>query len=394
LVSAFGAAEARTWRVAPGPEAQRELQHALSDMESGDTLRLDRGRYELTQSLTLAISEVTIRGDGQDRTILSFAGQQGDSAGLTVTGHAVELRDFAVEDTRGDAITIRDCNGLTVRALRTEWTRGPNPQNGAYGIHPINCSNVLIEDSIARGAAGAGIGVTSSRNTLVRRNVAERNVTGIAIENAIAADVTENTTRANAIGIAVLNAPGQPQPDGHGVRVFANIITENDAPNIAPPALIFADMPGGAGVVIMAARDTHVFDNEIGGNDTVNVYAGAYRGEGRDAAYSPIPRDIMIRDNRFGATGVAPAGDYAPLVQAAGAADVIWDGADTYYSPAGPRTQNARIVMRDNRAARGGIGSFLSLGLNVAGAPFSEAAPSSAYPPLLNLPEPERVRID
>jgi hypothetical protein len=37
---------------------------------------------------------------------------------------------------------------------------------------------------------------------------------------------------------------------------------------------------------------------------------------------------------------------------------------------------------------------FLSLGLNVAGSPFTEAAPSMDFPPLLPLEEPERVEID
>ncbi|MBX3511943.1 MAG: hypothetical protein KF700_12135, partial [Hyphomonadaceae bacterium] len=69
-------ADARTWRVRPGPEAQRELQTALIEAQPGDTVRLERGRYELTQGLSLSVDNVTIRGAGQNRTILSFAGQR------------------------------------------------------------------------------------------------------------------------------------------------------------------------------------------------------------------------------------------------------------------------------------------------------------------------------
>ncbi|HRP12298.1 MAG TPA: parallel beta-helix domain-containing protein, partial [Terricaulis sp.] len=164
LVLAAGAAEARTWRVSPGPEAQTELQTALIEAQPGDTVQLARGRYELTQGLSLAVNNVTIRGQGEARTILSFAGQRRGAEGLLVTANGVTLRDFAVEDTRGDAIKVRDCQGITFRGVRAEWTRGPNAENGAYGLYPVNCTNVLIEQSIARGASDAGIYVGQSRN--------------------------------------------------------------------------------------------------------------------------------------------------------------------------------------------------------------------------------------
>jgi hypothetical protein len=65
------------------------------------------------------------------------------------------------------------------------------------------------------------------------------------------------------------------------------------------------------------------------------------------------------------------------------------------YSVGGtPRNENVRLVVRDNRSTRTGAGSFLSLGVPVAGAPLSEAAPDPTPPPLLELTEPERVKID
>jgi hypothetical protein len=72
---------------------------------------------------------------------------------------------------------------------------------------------------------------------------------------------------------------------------------------------------------------------------------------------------------------------------------VIWDGATVYSSGGTARSENVRIVMKDNRSTRTGQGTFLSLGLPVAGSPFSEAAPDPTFPPLVNLAEPERVEI-
>jgi len=396
LMLTAGAAEARTWRIAPGPNAQTELQAALIEAQPGDTVQLARGRFDLTQGLSLAVDRVTIRGQGEARTILSFAGQRRGAEGLLVTANGVVLRDFAVEDARGDAIKVRDCTGITFQGVRAEWTRGPNPENGAYGLYPVNCSNVLIRDSIARGASDAGIYVGQSRNIIVRDNIAEYNVAGIEIENSYNADVFNNHAEHNTGGVLVFDLPGLPQMGGHSVRVYRNTIINNATPNFAPAGNIVATVPAGTGILIMANRDVHVFENQIADHGTANIIITAYRAEFQDANYNPLPRNVMIRNNRFGNTGFAPAGDLAALAQmGVPLPDVLWDGATMYSVPgAMPRTESVRIVMRDNTSTRGGIGSFLSLGVPVAGAPLTEAAPDPAFPPLLELAEPERVRIE
>ncbi|UPT61683.1 MAG: right-handed parallel beta-helix repeat-containing protein [Hyphomonadaceae bacterium JAD_PAG50586_4] len=326
--------------------------------------------------------------------MLSFDGQRRGAEGLLITSDNVTLRGFGVENARGDAIKARDCNGIHIREVRVEWTRGPNPDNGAYGLYPVNCDNVLIERSIARGASDAGIYVGQSRNIIVRENTAEFNVAGIEIENSFNADVFRNTATRNTGGILVFDLPGLPQKGGHNVRVFENRIVNNDTPNFAPAGNIVAGVPTGTGVLIMANRNVHVFDNDIADNGTVNVLISAYRDSFEDRDYNPIARDIVIRDNRFGNTGFAPAGDLAALSQLGVALpDVLWDGATMFSVGGTPRTENVRIVVRDNRSTRTGASSFLSLGMPVAGSPLTEAAPDPTPPPLLDIAEPEQVRI-
>jgi len=389
-----GAAEARTWRIRPGAEAEAQLQTALIEARPGDTVQLGRGRIELSQGLSLAVDRVTIRGEGEGRSILSFNNQRRGAEGLLVTSNGVVLRDFAVENARGDAIKVRDCQGITFRGVRAEWTRGPHPENGAYGLYPVNCSNVLIERSIARGASDAGIYVGQSRNIIVRDNVAERNVAGIEIENSYNADVFRNRAVDNTGGILVFDLPGLPQQGGHSVRVFENQIESNNTPNFAPAGNIVASVPAGTGVLIMANRDVFVFDNEIGNHGTVNVLVTAYRESFQDASYNPLPRNIVIRDNRFGNAGFAPAGDLAALAQmGVTLPDVLWDGATMFSVNGAPRVEPVRIVVNENRSIRSGQGSFLSLGIPVAGGPLSEAAPDPTYPPLVEIAEPEEVRI-
>jgi len=389
-----GAAEARTWRIRPGPDAQTALQSAMIDAQRGDTIQLERGRYQLSAGLSLDVNHVTIRGAGQDRTILDFTHQSRGAEGLLITSDWVELRDFAVENARGDAIKARDCNGITFDGVRAEWTGAPSANNGAYGLYPVNCSNVLIRNSIARGASDAGIYVGQSRNIIVRDSLAERNVAGIEIENSFNADVFHNVSRHNTGGVLVFDLPGLQQKGGHAVRVFNNQITDNDTPNFAPTGNIVASVPTGTGVLIMANRDVHVFDNDIGDNGTANVIITAYRNAFDDADYNPLPRNIMIRNNRFGNTGFAVAGDLQALSQAGVAIpDVLWDGATLYSAGGMAHNEQLHIAVRDNRSTRTGRASFLSLGVASAGAPLTEGAPDPHLPPDVDLEEPHRVEI-
>ena len=389
-----GTAEARTWRIRPGPNAQQELQTALIEARPGDTVRLARGRFALSTGLSLGVNRVSIQGEGQDKSILDFSSQARGAEGLLVTSNDVLLKNFAVENARGDAIKARDCRNITFQGVRAEWTGGPNPHNGAYGLYPVNCENVIIRDSIARGASDAGIYVGQSRYIIVRDNIADHNVAGIEIENSFFADVFGNTATHNTGGILVFDLPGLQQQGGHDIRVFQNQIVANDTPNFAPEGNTVAQVPTGTGVLIMANRDVVVFDNDIGDNGTANVIVTSYRNTIADAHYNALPRNILIRDNRFGNTGFAPAGELQALAQAGvPLPDVLWDGADTYIAAGTPHSDRVHIVMRDNRSSRGGTGSFLSLGVTVAGSPLTEAQPDPTMPPLLTWPEPAKVEI-
>lgn len=389
-----GAAEAKTWRIQPGDSAQTDLQTAMLDARPGDSIQLARGRYEFTQGLSLDIDRVTIRGAGQDKTILSFAHQARGAEGLLVTSNQVTLRDFAVENARGDAIKARDCHDITFHGVRAEWTAGASTHNGAYGLYPVNCSNVLIENSIARGASDAGIYVGQSRNIIVRNNTAELNVAGIEIENSFNADVFNNTAEHNTGGILVFDLPDLQQKGGHAIRVFHNTINSNNTANFAAPGAIVGGVPAGTGVLIMANRQVVVFDNDIGDNSTANVLISSYRDEFQDTAYNPLPRDIVIRNNRFGRGGYAPTGDLAALAQAGiHMPDVLWDGSNNYAVGGIGHADTVHIVVKNNRGAGGGLGTFLSMGLSIAGMPLTEAQPDSRFPPLFDIEEPRPVRL-
>src|SRR5678815_3292206 len=243
------AAQAKVLAVAPGPEAQERLQTALLDAKPGDTVQLAAGRYELTDGLSLDIADVTVKGAGPAKTILSFKGQKGAGEGLLVTSDGVTLRDFAVEDTRGDGIKSKGADQISFLNLRVEWTGGPKETNGSYGVYPVSSKNVLIDRVTVRGASDAGIYVGQSDRIVVRNSRAEYNVAGIEIENSFNADVFNNVATHNAGGILVFDLPGLPQMGGHSTRVFANQVVNNDTPNFAPKGNTVAGVPTGTGIM-------------------------------------------------------------------------------------------------------------------------------------------------
>lgn len=384
----FGAlqAEARTWRIEEGQSAA--LAQAFAQAGGEDTIRIDRGTYMLAAGVTLNAARATVRGAGVDQTILSFQ-SAAPGAGLQINAPRVRLEGFTIQDAQGDAVSARNCDGLQVSGVRARWQSAAPA--GASGVHVSACANVLIERSSAERAAFAGLYLEGVRNAIVSQNSARGAYIGLALANVTNVDATENQLGSNAIGAAVFDTPAIAQ--GGGVRLFRNTIADNNAQSPAPADATFAAMPTSLGVLIMGARNVHVLDNDITNHGSTHVLIMAYPGSsGGNASFIPIARDVMIRNNRFGAAGNAPQGALANLGGVL--PDVIWDGADTYFGAGAPRTAIPRVVMRDNRSTRGGIGSFLSLGLSAAGTPFNEAAPNPAFPPLINLAEPERVRLD
>ena len=135
-------AGARTIAVAAGADAQERLQTALIDARPGDTVALAAGRFELTEGLSLDVPDVTVTGAGSDRTTLSFDRQKGEGEGLLVTSKNVTLRDFAVENARGNGIKAKAADGISFVRLRVVWTGGPKETNGAYGVYPVSSANV------------------------------------------------------------------------------------------------------------------------------------------------------------------------------------------------------------------------------------------------------------
>lgn len=311
---------------------EESIQQQLIQAKPGDVIEIPSGLHELTRSLSLNVSGVTIQGAGKDESILSFKNQIQGAEGLLVNADDFTIQDLAIEDTVGDALKINESNNVIVKNVRTEWTGGALTTNGAYGIYPVQSTNVLIDGAVAIGASDAGIYVGQSSQIIVRNSHAEFNVAGIEIENSTFADVYNNVATNNTGGILVFDLPNLPVQGGKNTRVFNNEIINNNTPNFAPEGNIVGTVPAGSGLMILANDNIEIFDNDFNDNDSSNIMIVSYYITDRpfdDPDYDPFPESIYIHGNSFEGGGANP--DSEPLIalkSATGAPipDVVWDG--------------------------------------------------------------------
>lgn len=379
---------ARTIVVDAKADAREAIQTALIEAQPGDVVELPVGTFALDEGLSLDVDGVTVKGAGPDRTILSFKGQTGAGEGLLVTSDRVLLTGFAVEDSKGDGIKSKGADKITFHDLRVEWTGGPKPTNGAYGVYPVSSSNILVDKVTVRGASDAGIYVGQSKNIVVRNSLAEYNVAGIEIENSTNADVHDNVTTHNTGAILIFDLPDLPVMGGHSTRIFRNKIVANDTPNFAPKGNIVATVPMGTGVMVMANRSVHVFDNEFANNATAHVMVVAYPQAINDASYNPLPREVFVGANRFGKGGWDPGFPGGKeLAAAAGGAlpPVVWDGAESWTIKGEVKGEPVKLGFAG--------GKLMSFGM-----PQAPTDPTKAKPALIDVPTtpvsfPPEVRL-
>ena len=336
------------------------FQEAFILAKPGDEVVLPSGFYEIADGLSIDVDDVIVSGAGLNKTILSFKKQLTGAQGLIVTSDNVTLRDFAIEDAKGDAIKAKGSDGIYFINIRTEWTGGPRSTNGAYGLYPVESRNVLIDGCVAIGASDAGIYVGQSENIVVRNSRAEYNVAGIEIENSNHADVYNNLTTHNTGGILIFDLPYLPKQGGHTIRVFDNQSVQNDTPNFAPEGNIVGEIPRGSGMIVMASENVEIFNNEIGDNATVNLAVVAGE-DSDDPNYQKFPKRIQIHDNQFGPGGFDPdeRGDLGPILVemvSTNIPDIMWDGVLPFWQYLFGQPTDEKLVIAGN-----GDATFINL---------------------------------
>lgn len=346
-------------QAANNEQFEKELQGKFINAKEGEVIELPEGSFQLSRPLILdGVKNVTIRGKGKDKTILSFKDQKDGAEGIRATADGVVFEDFTVLDAKGDCIKVQDANNVTFRRMKMGWTSLHDPKNGSYATYPVGCNGVLIEDCEVFGSSDAGIYVGQSKNIIVRKNYVHDNVAGIEIENSIDADVYENISETNTGGMLVFDLPDLPVKNGSRCRVYNNKFINNNVPNFAVKGTTVAEIPAGTGVIVMATNQCEIFNNEIANNNSVSAAVVSYTSLGRpfkDTLYDPYSGGISIYDNRitpgtgkpdntvvFGKLFEAIFGDKVP--------DILFDGEinPAYRSSNGAVKEEHRICVRNN----------------------------------------------
>ncbi len=285
-------------------EFQKKLQEKLILVEDGGTIEIPEGKYLLKKSLSLeGKNNITLKGAGVNKTILSFLGQTDGAEGILVTNcNNVIIEQFSIQDAKGDNLKLKHCDGVTIRHMNSTWTTGADTSNGNYGYYPVECKNVLMENCEVSYCADAGIYIGQSTHVTVRHCYAHHNVAGIEIENCIQSDIYKNISKNNTGGILIFDLPKLFQSNGRNAKVWDNDCIENNFQNFGKPGSIVASIPPGSGMIIMATDSVDIFNNRITNNKTVGIATVSYHMTGKklnDTTYGPYCTSINIHDNIF-----------------------------------------------------------------------------------------------
>ncbi|MGQ0529270.1 MAG: parallel beta-helix domain-containing protein [Panacagrimonas sp.] len=347
------AVQARTYSVCGADTAQQALI-AFFDAREGDTIRFCAGRFDLPTGLILNGKRgITIEGAGINQTFLSF--KNSDSAeGLNAT-HADGLivQGLTIEDTPGNAIRIFRSEQVILRDVRARWRDAagrdetqpgyvPSPENGAYGLYPVESRHVLMERCEAHGASDAGIYVGQTSDVIVRNCLATYNVAGYEFENTFRAVFEDNVATQNTGGFLVFDLPDLRQYGAKNV-VRRNKAFANNTDNFAPVGNIVGLVPRGTGMLILASDQLEIYDNEVYDHDTLGIAVinyGLADPNQPDPRYDFFPEGIEIRGNTFrdnsgnvqlpsverGEASVLPL--LLKLKNLGRSAHIVWDGAE------------------------------------------------------------------
>ena len=127
----------------------------------------------------------------------------------------------------------------------------------------------------------------------------------------------------------MFDLPNLKQMGGHTIRVFNNQIHDNDQENFAEKGTTVADVPMGTGVLVMANRNVHIFENTFDNNAMVHVGIVSYFNDYEDDKFHPHPRGVYLYDNDYGKGGYQPSGEVGEFFAKAAnndIPDIIWDG--------------------------------------------------------------------
>ena len=343
---------------------EERIQLDLIFAEPGDTIKIKPGSYDILGALSIVGKKnIVLKGSGINSTVLNFKNQLDGAQGLSISKcQNITLEDFSIKDAKGNAIKCHDTDGIIFRRIKTFWQRGQGDENASHGIFALHCHNVLLEYCVTVSATDSGIHIGQSENIIVRLSEVYNNVTGIVIENSSSVDIYGNNVHRNTAGILIYSLPDLEVKKSMRIRIFDNIIKDNNIDNLSSIRNTTVNVMTGTGVLLMATEVAEVFNNTIVDNKTIGTAVVSYFITGektKDTQYNPYTSSIYIHDNIYRRKPQLPALDnkiglvlfrhFFKIIP-----DIIYDGMPDprYVGREGTTPDSRRLCIADNVNAK------------------------------------------
>ncbi|CAM5618310.1 right-handed parallel beta-helix repeat-containing protein [Streptomyces pilosus] len=293
-------------RVQPG----QSIQKAVDAAEPGDTVLLAAGTYR--QSVDITSPDITLRGQGANRTVLMPAAKaKGACAeagnGICVTGtDAKPLEDVSVR-----SLTVRGFAGNGLWATGTEHLQirfVSAGKNGRWGIAAERSVRGVISHNLTQDNGDAGVfvantvdteeGARDAGRTVIRHNRTEGNRVGVTVRRLRNMSVDHNEATGNCAAVFVVGDESAPRAGR--LSVTHNHVHANNKHCEQTPRLPFLQ---GSGIVLTGVEDTLVAFNRVEDNKGTSPLSGGIV-LFKSLVGTPSERN-EIRDNLL--TGNGPA---------------------------------------------------------------------------------------
>lgn len=302
----------------PGEESK--ITEAFLTLTDSSAIELKEGTYKFNNLSLVQLKHIRISGAGSGKTILDFSAQTQGGEGIRVA----ELKGFTItgmtiRESKGDLLKVNKSEDVVIRDVHAIWAVADST-SGGYGIYPVLCNNVLVEDCYAEGASDAGIYVGQSNKAIVRKSKAYKNVAGCEIENTTNAEVYDNEFYGNTAGFLVFDLPDLSQRGGQ-VKAYNNNIHDNNERNFAKSGSFgttwgVGNAAPGCGIIIQATSDVEIYNNKIINNNSAAIalvsgfFVDAKAGEKINASYFPVSKNIYIHNNTIEMGAAFPEAAY------------------------------------------------------------------------------------
>ena len=310
---------ANVTRVDAGADAQKRAQTALINAKPGEVIEFGEGRFDFNSTLSLEdVSDVTIRGQGADKTILSFTTS---SKAPAAKGLRVKCKENVTDRGPGR----RGCQGGRHQGPGHQADRLPQRPHRMDRRPEGDQRRLRLLPRAVHGRADRGLrGDRRVGRRHLRRPVGEHHrppqsggkERGRHRDRELRRTPTSTTTWPPTTPAASWSSrcPTCPRRTAAAAASSTTQVVGNNHDNFAPKGNIVATVPPGTGMMIMANDQVEFFDNTVENNNSTGLLIVSYlikRKPIKDDKYDPYCEAIYIHDNKFAATATARPATWA-----------------------------------------------------------------------------------